>query len=50
MDGGMITPSAPATVTIAVENTTSYPMFTRNGMVMEPTADTVAGAEPEIAA
>ena len=28
----------------------SYPMLTRNGMVIAPTADTVAGDEPEIAA
>ena len=46
----MITPSAPATVTMEAENTMSYPMFTRNGIVMDPTAETVAGDEPEIAA
>ena len=47
--GGMITPSPPATATIAVENDLSYPKRTKIGIVMLPTAATVAGADPEIA-
>lgn len=47
--GGMITPSPPATATIAVEKSFLYPSSIRSGMVMLPTAATVAGAEPEIA-
>ena len=46
----MITPRPPATVTMEVAKTISYPISTRNGIVMAPTADTVAGEEPEIAA
>ena len=46
----MITPRPPATVTIAAAKIISYPMFTKNGIVMAPTADTVAGEDPEIAA
>ena len=49
MLGGMITPSPPATATIAVEKVRSYPREVRIGIVMLPTAATVAGAEPEIA-
>jgi len=47
--GGMITPSPPATATIAVENDLSYPKRTKIGIVILPTAATVAGADPEIA-
>ena len=47
--GGMITPRPPATATIAVENVMSYPSVVRIGIVILPTAATVAGAEPEIA-
>ena len=47
--GGMITPSPPATATRAVVNFLSYPISIRIGMVMLPTAATVAGPEPEIA-
>ena len=50
MDGGIITPRPPATVTIEVANILSYPIETRNGIVIAPTAETVAGEEPEIAA
>ena len=35
--------------TIAVENVRSYPRLVRIGMVILPTAATVAGADPEIA-
>ena len=49
MLGGMMTPRPPATATIAVENTLSYPISIRSGIVILPTAATVAGAEPEIA-
>ena len=48
--GGMITPRPPATVTIAVENILSYPILIKNGIVMAPTAETVAGDEPDMAA
>ena len=47
--GGMITPRPPATATMAVEKTFSYPMSIRSGIVILPTAATVAGADPEIA-
>lgn len=46
----MMTPSPPATVTIEVAKILSYPLATRNGIVMDPTAETVAGEDPEIAA
>lgn len=49
MLGGMITPRPPATATTAVENVLSYPISIRMGMVILPTAATVAGPEPEIA-
>ena len=49
MLGGIITPKPPATATIAMENFFSYPSSNKNGMVIEPTAATVAGAEPEMA-
>ena len=47
--GGMMTPSPPATATSAVVNFFSYPISIRIGMVMLPTAATVAGPDPEIA-
>ena len=49
MLGGMMTPNPPATATIEVEKTRSYPSEVRIGIVILPTAATVAGAEPEIA-
>ena len=49
MLGGMITPSPPATATMAVAKTSSYPSEVSIGIVILPTAATVAGAEPEIA-
>ena len=45
----MMTPKPPATVTMEVLNTPSYPREIKNGIVMAPTADTVAGELPEIA-
>ena len=47
--GGIITPRPPATATIAAEKSLSYPSSIRIGIVILPTAATVAGAEPEIA-
>ena len=47
--GGMIPPSPPAPATIADENDLSYPQRTKIGIVILPTAATVAGADPEIA-
>ena len=47
--GGIITPRPPATATRAVENFLSYPISIRIGIVILPTAATVAGADPEIA-
>ena len=47
--GGIITPSPPATATIAVAKSFLYPSSIRRGIVMLPTAATVAGADPEIA-
>ena len=37
IDGGMMTPSPPATATRAAENVRSYPTLVRNGMHMDPT-------------
>ena len=47
--GGIITPNPPATATIAVANFLSYPSSHKNGIVILPTAATVAGAEPDMA-
>ena len=47
--GGIITPRPPATATIAAEKSLSYPSSIRIGIVILPTAATVAGPEPEIA-
>ena len=49
MLGGIITPIPPATATIAVLNLRSYPRAVSTGMVMLPTAATVAGPDPDIA-
>ena len=49
MLGGMMTPSPPATATMAEANTRSYPIPVRKGMAIAPTAAVVAGPEPEIA-
>ena len=49
IDGGIITPSPPATATSDVENTLSYPRLTIIGIVIAPTAAVVAGPEPDIA-
>ena len=44
-----MTPRPPATATMAVTNTLSYPIRIKSGIVILPTAATVAGALPEIA-
>ena len=49
MDGGITIPNPPAIDTIAVDHAKSYPSSTNNGIVIEPTAVTVAGPEPDIA-
>ena len=50
MDGGMTTPKDPADVASPIEKRSSYPDFTRAGIMTVPMATTVAGLEPEIAA
>ena len=49
-DGGMITPIAPPAAINADANDTGYPSFTIAGIKMTPSAATVAGPDPEIAA
>ena len=47
--GGIITPNPPAVPMIAPQKTRSYPIFSKTGIPMVPTAAQVAGPEPEIA-
>ena len=49
MLGGLMTPRPPATATMEEQKTRSYPSEVRMGMVIDPTAATVAGPDPEIA-
>lgn len=48
--GGMIIPRAPAVANNTVVNRLSYPSLIIIGIIIPPTAATVAGPEPEIAA
>ena len=50
MDGGIITPIAPAVAIRAAANAGGYPTSTIAGIRIRPRAATVAGPEPEIAA
>ncbi len=50
MDGGMRIPRVPALVIRPMLNFSSYPARVRAGIMMLPTAMTVAGLEPEMAA
>ena len=47
--GGIITPSPPATATIAAAKSKLYPILVNTGTVIAPTAAAVAGPDPEIA-
>lgn len=49
MLGGIITPNPPEIATKAVLKILSYPNETKTGIVMLPTAATVAGPDPDIA-
>ncbi|GEM79087.1 hypothetical protein VSU01S_13320 [Vibrio superstes NBRC 103154] len=48
--GGIITPIIPAEAVRAEEKSFLYPCCVIEGIMFEPIAATVAGAEPEIAA
>ena len=47
--GGMINPSAPEDATTAPANDDEYPRSFMDGIRIEPIAEVVAGADPEIA-
>ena len=50
IDGGITTPIAPPAAINAQENAAGYPAFTIAGIMISPSAATVAGPDPEIAA
>ena len=50
IDGGITTPIAPPAAINAQENAAGYPAFTSAGIMISPSAATVAGPDPEIAA
>ena len=50
IDGGIRTPKEPALAVNAAEKSLSYPFSTMGGIIIAPTAATVPGDEPEMAA